>query len=1038
MKRKLLLSLFALLTATTAWADVEINETNFPDAIFRNWVLSQEYGADGKLTEDEIAGVNSISVKSMRIQSLKGIEYFTALTELLCSNNWLRALDVSKNTALTSLDCHYNWLTALDVSQNTALTWLECSNTQLTALDVSNNTALTSLECNRNQLTTLDVSQNTALTDLVCSDNQLTALNVSECTALGKLYCNNNQLTALDVSQNTALYSLGCSNNQLTALDVSKNIKLKVLGCDNNQLTDLNVSGCTVLTDLDCNNNRLTALDASGCAALGSLLCYSNQIKGEAMDVLVASLPTRDLKGYLRVIYNESEGNVMTTTQAAAAKDKGWKPQYYDGSMWQEYAGSEPVSQTSLVQDYFTMFLCDSTSTKNFNFTDVDSINFSNIGLDGLEYADYQVQEIHTADSIYRYPIAQIDRICFKEVNANQVVEDIIRADSYIAPLYRQCSTLEELSNYIPTLQNIDGIEDVYADHQTLFVKIRNYGTITYIYPPALKPGGILFNAHPSSSRRAAKGNEGHRHVNMGKALIWNQTIKDESEFFDEADEVYQEVKGMYDCMDITCDAKTDLGPKFFQNELFDYDHVFLITHGAYDKATNLHWLYTNEELLCVSDSCWINDKWALINFFLRYHTFTSNEVGIGAHREIRNGKLCVVYYTRISEKFIAASPKSFKNNGKVVVFNAACQSLTGNDNMAKAFNAKGAGCYLGYDETNDIGHLGGEFLFAGLLNAQSLGSAEQDIPEEYKSEIWSYNKTGKRDTVKLKKILSNTDADNICVFAPQTLDAETYQRSIILCGQVRMLLPSILNYCEVGFEFDVNAQMTSPEKKKAEPQFNEFSKILSFKSSVSYDNFWSNDIYYRAYFFDGHSYCYGDVESFTIHKLTCPDDNHPHAIDLGLPSGTKWCCCNVGASTPEDYGGYYGWDEDALYHVDTGSDIAGTSYDFATLNMGNPWRMPSVEQWEELINNCSRHGVVQNGAAGIFVTGRNGGQIFLPHAGYHWAGGLAYEGIGYYWSSTLKSYMCLGPYDYYIRRLNGYSSGYGSGYGLSVRAVCP
>ena len=39
---------------------------------------------------------------------------------------------------------------------------------------------------------------------------------------------------------------------------------------------------------------------------------------------------------------------------------------------------------------------------------------------------------------------------------------------------------------------------------------------------------------------------------------------------------------------------------------------------------------------------------------------------------------------------------------------------------------------------------------------------------------------------------------------------------------------------------------------------------------------------------------------------LSCPDDNHPHMIDLGLPSGTKWACCNVGASAPEEYGGYY------------------------------------------------------------------------------------------------------------------------------------
>ena len=142
------------------------------------------------------------------------------------------------------------------------------------------------------------------------------------------------------------------------------------------------------------------------------------------------------------------------------------------------------------------------------------------------------------------------------------------------------------------------------------------------------------------------------------------------------------------------------------------------------------------------------------------------------------------------------------------------------------------------------------------------------------------------------------------------------------------------------------------------------------------------------------------DLE-FSVH--TCPDNNHPHAIDLGLPSGTKWCCCNVGASTPEGYGGYYAWGETseksvynwntyAYYHdsngdgwasydeyTNIGSDIAGTSYDVARVRMGAPWRMPSVGQMEELINNCSRQWTQLNGVNGILVTGPSGGQIFLP-----------------------------------------------------------
>lgn len=93
---------------------------------------------------------------------------------------------------------------------------------------------------------------------------------------------------------------------------------------------------------------------------------------------------------------------------------------------------------------------------------------------------------------------------------------------------------------------------------------------------------------------------------------------------------------------------------------------------------------------------------------------------------------------------------------------------------------------------------------------------------------------------------------------------------------------------------------------------------------------------------------------ALTAKAQSCPDDNHPHMIDLGLPSGTKWACCNVGATKPEEYGGYYTWgetEEKSVYDWSTckywtdsngdgyaddyeftnlGSDIAGTGYDVA------------------------------------------------------------------------------------------------------------
>lgn len=234
---------------------IAIDAVNFPDANFRS-IVTENYDTDkdGNLSDIEIAAVEEIDCDAKEISNLKGIEYFTALKVLLCSQNQLTALDVSKNTALSFLSCYRNQLTTLDIGKNAVLEELYCDGNQLTTLNINENPSLKFLRCRRNQLSVLDVSKNTMLIELSCGENQLDTLDVSENPSLKILRCYQNQLSALDVSKNTMLTELNCDDNQLTMLDLSKNTVLEELYCNSNQLTSLDISS-TDMDELECSHN---------------------------------------------------------------------------------------------------------------------------------------------------------------------------------------------------------------------------------------------------------------------------------------------------------------------------------------------------------------------------------------------------------------------------------------------------------------------------------------------------------------------------------------------------------------------------------------------------------------------------------------------------------------------------------------------------------------------------------------------------------------------------------------------------------------
>ena len=199
------------------------------------------------------------------------------------------------------------------------------------------------------------------------------------------------------------------------------------------------------------------------------------------------------------------------------------------------------------------------------------------------------------------------------------------------------------------------------------------------------------------------------------------------------------------------------------------------------------------------------------------------------------------------------------------------------------------------------------------------------------------------------------------------------------------------------------------------------------------------------------------------------PLDNGHEWVDLGLPSGTLWATCNVGASRPEEYGDFFAWGETesknefnwTTYKHCQGENYTMTKYvnsdawgvrvdnlvellpedDAATVNWGDNWQMPSTEQFTELIDkeNTTIQWETVNGIPGKRITSKiNGNSIFFPAAGIRGETNAIYERSDCIcWSRSLNIYAA-NEADYLLLPLGGYNCVHYNmrGYGITVRPV--
>lgn len=642
----------------------------------------------------------------------------------------------------------------------------------------------------------------------------------------------------------------------------------------------------------------------------------------------------------------------------------------------------------------------------------------------------------------------------------------IAEVSKVIDPLFSQCQTMEELSKHMKQIGNIEGVSEVWATDVALYIKTEGGSTLSWLYTPNVNVDAIRPAIRTDLSRQGKAGTksnvaEQHQYNRPERVGIINQVASDLKYAYtlplcNEMEELFK--KAGFQNTDFINGQEADM--EFFLNRFTSYDIIFLLTHGSYDGQQQKHWLLTGEKV----NKSDLDDIKNALSIYGNY------KIGLSTIQEVHDGGDTVnVSYLTFSEDCI---PHMQGNFNKSVIFNIACQSLKNSKSLADAFKSKQASAYLGYDESNCVGAIAGAVFWTWMLQGMTIEAAYGKLSSEYPIGVREEH-PDKHPAATL--CFGIPESENICIIHPTvtTLDAgEITGTTAIVHGQVDGWKETLdRDEAEAGFFWskensnptieggNFKSQKISAYEFVGEETVSINGKMTSLAPNTTY--------YYRSFLYMNEEYYYGEVKEFkTVEEKQgmCPDGNHPHMIDLGLPSGTKWACCNVGASAPEEYGGYYAWgelNEKNNYDIDTyqyynhqsdnsespiikenwiniGLNISGTQYDVAHVKWGDNWYMPALKEYMELSENVIWEKTVYNGIKGQKAIGPNGNSIFFPFGGQYYKTDIYDCGkAAVHWLSTFIGIYGYDAEYFTVDIPESYWNGYdGRHFGRSIRPI--
>jgi len=495
-----------------------------------------------------------------------------------------------------------------------------------------------------------------------------------------------------------------------------------------------------------------------------------------------------------------------------------------------------------------------------------------------------------------------------------EVCKHVAKVANAVEEYYFRSETLEDMVTYLDDIKNIRYVEDAYESGNELFVKIKDYGKISFSFYPrpndTQKEMMSRENVKRMSRRALPTQFNTSPIIEAKKVAFISQTQNDED--FNTTNAWLDGIRQLYKMCDFDVSQeliKPDV--EFFRDGIFDYDIILLLTHGGYDKDTKTHSFLTSEEIN--SENSEFNKS---LNKYI-YKGIDTKYVYFTEYKETRGEKEVGVWYAVVTEDWIDSGEKHFNNDGKAIVFNAACSSMKGHKTSTKdsishsvsnIFLERGAGVYFGYDEIAGDATYGGICFLDGLLSGKSIENAIKDMPpifihryrlkdDTHKKNYWSdlvedydpQNPDIKRsrifNPIRISYKDSSTETEINFTLHTETLYFNEFYNSYFDKEGIEKSEFGFLTYLpnnspnQYGYFLsktgNLNDAVQLCKLYLGSEGFSYEYPVVSFEYTLTYKSLMTDALiapgttyYYWAYFYDGHDYYFSERGDFTTKSV--------------------------------------------------------------------------------------------------------------------------------------------------------------------------